>query len=69
MRQQDDRVLQLLNQKLQERIDGLSDSLRTGSAKDYAEYRDLCGVVRGLGLAQMETTDLLRKLKEIENDD
>lgn len=64
-----DHVLELLVKKLQDRVEQVSESLRDGSAKDYAEYRNLCGVVRGLELAQMETNDLLRRLKENENDD
>ena len=65
----DQQVLELLIRKLRERVEAMSDSLRSGSAKDYAEYQGLCGVVRGLELAQMEANDLLRKLKEINNDD
>ena len=64
-----DHVLELLVKKLQDRVEQVSESLRDGSARDYAEYRNLCGVVRGLELAQMETNDLLRRLKENENDD
>jgi hypothetical protein len=62
-------LLEHLNKKLQDRVFDISESLRTGSAKDFAEYQNLCGVVRGLELAQMESNDLLRRLKEIENDD
>lgn len=65
----EDKILAILAKKLQERIDQLSEALREGSAKDFAEYKDLCGVIRGLGLAQMEANDLLRKLKESNNDD
>ena len=57
-------VLELLTKKIQDRVFSVSESLRTGSAKDYAEYQNLCGVVRGLELAQMEANDLLRRLKE-----
>jgi hypothetical protein len=66
---QEIQILELLNKKLQERVAILSDSLRSGSAKDFAEYQNLCGVVRGLELAQMESNDLLRRLKEHEHDD
>ena len=64
---QEKQVLELLNQKLQERVFNVSESLRKGSAKDFAEYQSLCGVVRGLELAQMEINDLLRRLKEHED--
>jgi hypothetical protein len=62
-------VLELLFKKLQERVEDTTVALQSGAAKDFADYKDLCGVVRGLGLAQMEINDLLRKLKDIDNDD
>jgi hypothetical protein len=40
------------------------ESLADGVAKDYAEYQNLCGVIRGLLTAQREINDLLRKLKD-----
>jgi hypothetical protein len=39
-----------------------------GQSKDYAHYRELCGVIRGLQTAQREIGDLVRKLKD-DNDD
>lgn len=61
---QEKQILELLIKKLQDRVFTISESLRNGSAKDFAEYQSLCGVVRGLELAQMEINDLLRRLKE-----
>ena len=65
----DDKVLQLLLRKLEERIAGIEQALSSGSAPDYAAYQNLVGQVRGLAAAQMEINDLLRRLKEAENDD
>jgi hypothetical protein len=42
--------------------------LVSGQSKDYAQYRELCGVIRGLQTAQREIGDLVRKLKD-DNDD
>jgi hypothetical protein len=39
-----------------------------GQSKDYAAYKELCGVIRGLQTAQREIGDLVRKLKD-DNDD
>lgn len=61
-------LLEHLVKKLQDRIVDISEALQTGSAKDFPEYQNLCGVVRGLELAQMESNDLLHRLKDIEND-
>jgi len=47
----------------------MEEFLSDGGAKDYAEYRDLCGVIRGLTIAQQEIEDLVRKLKKDDDDD
>ena len=35
---------------------------------DFAHYRELCGFIRGLQTAQTELGDLVRRLKEFEDD-
>jgi hypothetical protein len=57
-------VMELLQKKLEERKKLIVESVGSGVAKDYAEYRDLCGVIRGLTTAQQEIEDLVRKLKD-----
>jgi hypothetical protein len=43
--------------------------METAGPKDYAEYRDMCGAIRGLGLALREVQDLAQNyLKEDEDD-
>ena len=61
-------VFDLLQKKLQDRIQNLNESVSNGSAKDYAEYRELSGVIRGLRSAQMEVQDLASRLKEREDE-
>ena len=61
-------TLELLDKKLEENIQQLVDSLSDGVAKDYADYKELCGAIRGLRTAQRETKDLVRKLKEIDDE-
>lgn len=62
------KLFELLITKIQERIKNVEESLNNGSAKDYAEYRDMCGVIRGLRTAQMEVEDLASRLKESEDE-
>ena len=45
----------------------LQESLGSGVAKDYAEYQNLCGVIRGLLTAQREINDLLRQVKDYDD--
>ena len=65
----DERYLQLLLQKLEEQKQASINAMVDGQHKDYAEYRSGCGVVRGLALAQREINDLLRKMKDTQNED
>jgi len=39
-----------------------------GGARDYAEYRSMCGEVRGLSTAHMFITDLVRKMEKSEDE-
>ena len=63
------KLLELLIRKYEEQKASVAESLQSGAAKDYAEYQHLCGVVRGLGLAQIEIDDLLRSIRESTHDD
>jgi hypothetical protein len=64
----DNQILELLNRKIEEQVKSHSEALIEGQSKDYAQYRELCGVIRGLQTAQREIGDLVRKLKD-DNDD
>ena len=64
----DDEILELLVSKLEDRKKNIVEFLCDGAAKDYAEYRNLCGEFRGLTAAQMEAKDLVRKLKELDDE-
>lgn len=62
------RVFDLLNQKINERIQDLNGALSDGVAKDYADYKGMCGVIKGLRTAQFELNDLVRKIKESDDE-
>jgi hypothetical protein len=64
----DTKIFELLNKKIEDQIKSHSEALVSGQSKDYAQYRELCGVIRGLQTAQREIGDLVRKLKD-DNDD
>ena len=61
-------VMDLLQKKLKEQEDSHVQALAGGAVIDYAAYRELCGVIRGLQTAQREIADLVRKLKENDDD-
>ena len=64
----DNKILELLNRRIEEQVKSHSEALVSGQPKDYAYYRELCGVIRGLQTAQREIGDLVRNLKD-DNDD
>jgi hypothetical protein len=57
-----------ITKQLRERSEIVSERLGTGGAKDYAEYRELCGQIQGLLYAQSVITDLVRKMENNEDD-
>jgi hypothetical protein len=64
----DHQMLELLDKKIEEQVKSFSEALVSGRSEDFAAYRELCGVIRGLQTAQREIGDLVRKLKD-DNDD
>jgi hypothetical protein len=60
--------MDLLQRKLKEQEESHVQALAGGAVADYAAYRELCGVIRGLQTAQREVADLVRRLKDEDND-
>lgn len=54
--------------EIEERRDSIAQALIAGSAKDYAEYKNMCGEIRGLSVAHSIITDLVRQMEYSEND-
>ena len=61
-------VFDVLEEKVGEHLARQKTALHLGTAKDFANYREMCGVVRGLNLALMEIADLSRNYEEIEDE-
>jgi hypothetical protein len=62
------KLFEVLDGKLKEQVESLVGVLSGGGAKSYDHYKELCGNIRGLQTAQYELADLVRKLKEYEDD-
>lgn len=56
-------ALEVLLKQCREKREQLTDALANGSAKEYAEYRALCGEIRGLSYAELLITDLANKME------
>lgn len=64
----DKQMLEYLGKKYSDEVKVIEEELGRGGAKDFAEYQNLCGVIRGLLIAQREINDLMRKVKDHEDD-
>lgn len=54
--------------ELSERRDALTQALAAGSAKEFAEYKQMCGEIRGLSVAHSIITDLVRQMEYSDNE-
>ena len=53
-------VFEVLVEKLTDQKRSSEEFIRTGAAKDYADYKEVCGVLRGLDTALRAVNDLSR---------
>lgn len=61
-------VFDVLEQRFRETLHDAQMVLQSAGAKDFAEYRDLCGYIRGIETALREVQDLARNYMEDDND-
>ena len=57
-------VFSVVIKEIEEKQKYLADALASGAAKDYAEYKFMCGEIRGLSFAHAYVTDLVRKMEQ-----
>jgi hypothetical protein len=63
----DEKILMVLRTKIRTQLNGLTDNIAGGSAKDFGEYRYACGMIHGLALAERELLDMVEALKRNDN--
>ena len=61
-------VFDVLLDRIEELKASSEQFLIDGAAKDYAGYREACGILRGLNAAQREIQDLSRNYMEQDDD-
>jgi|TARA_R110002167_G_scaffold27240_2_gene92846 hypothetical protein len=61
-------VFDVLQEKLTDHKRSSEEFIQSGAAKDFAEYREVCGVLRGLDTALREINDLSRNYMEDADD-
>ena len=56
-------ALEVLQKAFREKREQLAEAVSSGKAKDYAEYRAICGEIQGLLYAEREVSDLAHRLE------
>lgn len=62
-----EKVLKIVKDKINEKQAQLAHAVGEGAAKDFAEYRAICGEIRGLSIAEGFILDLADQMER--NDD
>lgn len=62
-----DKYLKLLSGKIDDKVSQLQMAIADGKADDYAEYKKMCGEVKGLLTARLYIIDLQERV--VNNDD
>jgi len=58
------RVLAHIQKEIARLRDEQGAFISSGRAADYAEYRNVCGVIRGLNLADQSINDLVERMEK-----
>jgi hypothetical protein len=53
-----------LRNKIRTDMNNFTDDLANGQCTDFATYKELCGVIRGLAFAERHLLDLAENMKE-----
>jgi len=61
-------VLQVLRDKLRADMNNYTDDLANGQCSSFEQYKELCGVIRGLAFAERHLIDLAENIEK-ENDE
>jgi len=65
----DEKIIRYLLTEFDKLRQEQSEFLTSGRAADHAEYRHLCGVIRGLTHAESIVKDLVQRLEQSDDDD
>lgn len=57
-------VLQTLRDKLRADMNNFTDDLANGQCSSFEQYKELCGVIRGLAYAERHLIDLAENIEK-----
>ena len=56
--------MEAMRNKLRTDMNNYADDLANGQCTSFEQYKELCGVIRGLALSERHLLDLAEKMKE-----
>ena len=56
--------MEAMRNKLRTDMNNYADDVATGQCADFSAYKELCGVIRGLAMAERYLLDLAAKLEK-----
>ena len=57
-------ALQVLREKLRTDMNNFTDDLANGQCSSFEQYKELCGVIRGLAYAERHLIDLAENIEK-----
>jgi hypothetical protein len=63
-----DAFIRILREKIREDMNNYADDVATGLCQDHAAYKELCGVIRGLALAERHVLDIIQAANKANGD-
>jgi hypothetical protein len=61
-----DSFVRVLREKIREDMNNYADDVATGVCQNFESYKQLCGLIQGLALAERHILDLARKAEKDE---
>jgi len=62
------KLLGIINQRIDEGVKHIEEALAAKSAKSFDEYCEMCGVIKGLLTARSYLIDLTHQLESLDNE-
>lgn len=63
-----DKTLEIIKERINQKQAFLAKAVSEGTMKDYAEYRAICGEIRGLSLAEGFILDLADQMEHSQDE-
>jgi hypothetical protein len=63
-----DAFIRVLREKIRTDMNNYADDVATGACQDFSAYKELCGVIRGLAIAERHILDIVQAANKANGD-